>query len=449
MYYKYSKFTEDNDPLVKEALNTMESLKEIIEKHPNFLDDYMRIKGTYSKRILTTSKSGTFFGKFLPESTVLSHLNDKRITSKITQNEEVKEYACYFDSSEQLIMAEKYSLCDGTLQRVHLYYYYKDYTEIMVYDIKEAKIDCIRRIDYKNDKAIKYINWRYSYSFSDAIDIYRFYDDKIVETSVLFILNDSVIRCSFEIPKPIENDNICHEEKKETKKSNMKSDIKSEIKELIVKSINEVKDEDIYAFSLYVEDDGDETKPTVTFGYNTRRQYEDSVASTDSLEAKWNYAFWLQNELFVYGKDESGKVVQNWIEKKKLLEDDDCEDDDTPKVTRAFVKVLIKIVKELHKEKVLTAKFGKELPILIHELEYYEQIAEQNIKANGKSLLGDFLEFCPLGINDNEIASKSNSDIMENIEELFKSLDSSISIQEDMRKNLFNLLKKKNKDVNE
>ena len=38
----------------------------------------------------------------------------------------------------------------------------------------------------------------------------------------------------------------------------------------------------------------------------------------------------------------------------------------------------------------LTKKLGKELPILIHELEYYDEIAEQNIEANGEKLVKDF-----------------------------------------------------------
>lgn len=41
-----------------------------------------------------------------------------------------------------------------------------------------------------------------------------------------------------------------------------------------------------------------------------------------------------------------------------------------------------------------TAKYGKELPILIHELEYYQEIAEQNAEANGNQLVEEFVNFC-------------------------------------------------------
>lgn len=51
-------------------------------------------------------------------------------------------------------------------------------------------------------------------------------------------------------------------------------------------------------------------------------------------------------------------------------------------------------VKEIHQSGVLTQKFKKELPIIIHELEYYDEIAEQNIEANGRILLADFIDFC-------------------------------------------------------
>ena len=42
----------------------------------------------------------------------------------------------------------------------------------------------------------------------------------------------------------------------------------------------------------------------------------------------------------------------------------------------------------------LRDKFGKELPILIHELEYYEKIAQQNIESNGETLDRDFVSSC-------------------------------------------------------
>lgn len=189
--------------------------------------------------------------------------------------------------------------------------------------------------------------------------------------------------------------------------------MKELLEKMIIDSINGWTDKDIYALSLYVSDeDGDPRKPTVTLGYNTERQYE-SEASGDGLasdeeEAMWNYACWLQNEFFVFGTGETAEAVKNWIIENGFdcsdndnngdCSDcdgyDDCDDEETSEITKAFVAVLIDVVKDIHEKGILTKKFGEELPILIHELEYYDEIAEQNIEANGEDLVSDFAEWC-------------------------------------------------------
>ena len=181
--------------------------------------------------------------------------------------------------------------------------------------------------------------------------------------------------------------------------------MKELLKKMIIDSINSWSDKDIYAISLYVSDeDGNPHKPTVTLGYNTERQY-DSEASGDGLasdeeEARWNYACWLQNEFFVFGTGKTSEVVQKWIIENGFgySGNDGCDDfnsdEEDSVITKEFVNVLIGIVKDIHEKGILTDKFGKELPILIHELEYYDEIAEQNIEANGEDLVSDFTNWC-------------------------------------------------------
>lgn len=56
--------------------------------------------------------------------------------------------------------------------------------------------------------------------------------------------------------------------------------------------------EDIYAISLYVNDEEDDPcRPTVMLGYNAEEQVMKSIKdASEEKEARWNYAFWLQNE---------------------------------------------------------------------------------------------------------------------------------------------------------
>ncbi|MBQ9921115.1 MAG: hypothetical protein IJO52_02930 [Clostridia bacterium] len=130
--------------------------------------------------------------------------------------------------------------------------------------------------------------------------------------------------------------------------------------------------------------------------------YLTALKASDELEARWNYAFWLQNDFFCFGIDETAKDVKKWLESNRLpyYEDDDEAwkhgetYDKVEGITKLFVNELVEIVKEIHQSGLLTQKFGKELPIIIHELEYYDEIAEQNIMANGRELLADFVDFC-------------------------------------------------------
>ena len=143
----------------------------------------------------------------------------------------------------------------------------------------------------------------------------------------------------------------------------------------------------------------------VTLGYNTERQVRSELSkgeAFDEAEARWNYAFWLQNDPLVFGIGGTAKIVRNWVVSSGFpyYDDDDTAWQDnntienTSKITVAFVSVLIDVVKEIHEQELLTQKFGRELPIIIHELEYYDEIAKQNIKANGYETVKDFSEWC-------------------------------------------------------
>lgn len=180
--------------------------------------------------------------------------------------------------------------------------------------------------------------------------------------------------------------------------------MKELLKEMIISNIKEWDDEDIYAISLFVYDMNDNPcRPTVTLGYNTESNFRSEIPySYDEQEARWNYAGWLQNEFFCFGEGETEQEVIRWLTDNQLpnyADDDpiwnnDAMYDEMETVTKKFVEELISIVKEIHQTGLLTEKYGKEIPIIIHELEYYDEIAEQNIEANGLDGLEDFIEFC-------------------------------------------------------
>lgn len=179
--------------------------------------------------------------------------------------------------------------------------------------------------------------------------------------------------------------------------------------ELIKEKIITWDKKDIYVISLYVQDNLDNPfEPTVTLGYNTEKQVTTALEKsfpkpTDMQEARWNFAFWLQNEELSFGLGETQEIVKKWLKKNKFKyytyqevfkSDLDIPDEECEAVTSKFVDELVEIVKELHQSGFIKEQFNKEIPIIVHELEYYDVIAIQNIEANGDILPKDFIDFC-------------------------------------------------------
>lgn len=147
--------------------------------------------------------------------------------------------------------------------------------------------------------------------------------------------------------------------------------------------------ESIYAISLYVfEQEEDPRRPVAVLGYNTEQQAERSISQAENArEARWNYAFWLQNQELCWGMGDTAEAVRQWIVGQDLESREE-------EIAGAFREVLIEVVREIHARGLLRDKLGREVPILIHGLEYDRETARQNMEANGEALLADFPAFC-------------------------------------------------------
>ena len=73
--------------------------------------------------------------------------------------------------------------------------------------------------------------------------------------------------------------------------------------EKAIKKMGKQNIKDIYAISFWKDNLEDDPRcPVITIGYNTLTQVEVAKRNASSLmEAKWNYAFWLQNEVGTIG----------------------------------------------------------------------------------------------------------------------------------------------------
>ncbi|MGN0638025.1 MAG: hypothetical protein ACI4J0_06610 [Huintestinicola sp.] len=144
--------------------------------------------------------------------------------------------------------------------------------------------------------------------------------------------------------------------------------------EKLISDLNDIP-EDVYVLSLYIETNESDGSAELFLGYNTEENCRGSIDGFDDDEARWNYACWLQNDQPLFGED--NRVYIRYI---------GCGGE---------LRLAASAVKLLHKSGVIARKFGRELPVMIHGLEYYPEIAEHNIAANGRKLIPKgFIEFC-------------------------------------------------------
>ncbi len=166
---------------------------------------------------------------------------------------------------------------------------------------------------------------------------------------------------------------------------------------------------DVYALSFWFYcDDDDERFPKITLGYNTLSNFKEEAYNADSKEeAKWNFAYWLQNEVETIG-GENDELLSNWFAKtpyfyteeeneRAMEEDEDLYEKilkKGEKFRKEFINETISIAKQLFDNKVIEKTFGKDIPIIIHELEYYDEPIRWTKKANAAKLIKEFLQFC-------------------------------------------------------
>lgn len=156
---------------------------------------------------------------------------------------------------------------------------------------------------------------------------------------------------------------------------------------------------DIYAISLWITDEIDPREIQATVGYNTRSHLEKSKHDAkDEDEARWNFAFWLQNEETILGGDDA--AFQNWVKSLDCYYTDEEASEDIHKclermaaIKKGFANIVIDIARRLHADGVIKTKFGRDIPIIIHELEYYADPLDWTSRANPNSQATDFIRW--------------------------------------------------------
>lgn len=170
-------------------------------------------------------------------------------------------------------------------------------------------------------------------------------------------------------------------------------------------SIDSEERQDIYALSFWVYNEDDDMRyPVVNVSFNTNTHFKEQVSGVSNpAEAKWNYAYWLQEEVVEIGGSED-MLLKAWLETspyyysdeegEEALENDLILDNIIAKgrhLEKTFIDEVIDMINVLHEKDVIKKTFGRKLAVILHELEYYDKPIEWTKAVNEPYLIEEFL----------------------------------------------------------
>lgn len=176
-------------------------------------------------------------------------------------------------------------------------------------------------------------------------------------------------------------------------------DLQAYLEKKIRGIISAWNEDDIYAISFFVyaneayEYNGYSNVTQFSVSYNTEK---DCSGAGELSEERWNYAFWRQNETPIIEADnenEGIKFLFNWYEENGVdnigYENyDACYDNEMRYIGKGpvgyyeLLSVITDVAKKLQDSGFVKHKFGRPIPIIIHDLEYSWYIIEATKKAN-------------------------------------------------------------------
>ncbi len=176
-------------------------------------------------------------------------------------------------------------------------------------------------------------------------------------------------------------------------------DLQTYLEKKLCSIISAWNEDDIYAISFFVyaneayEYNGYSNVTKFSVSYNT----ENDCSGADELsEERWNYAFWRQDETPVIeaNKGNEGiKILFDWYEENGVdnigYEDcDGCYDNEMRYIGKGpigyyeLLSEITAVANKLQHSGFIKNKFGRPIPIIIHDLEYPWYIIEATKKAN-------------------------------------------------------------------
>ena len=120
----------------------------------------------------------------------------------------------------------------------------------------------------------------------------------------------------------------------------------------------------------------------------------------------WNYAFWLQNETYVIdtsNDNEETRKLYDWYTEQNITdigrEDEDCYDENMCYIGKGpvghyeLLMLAAEVARSLQSEGYIKRLFKKDVPIIVHGLEYAWYDIEATKLANPNNEAADFLKY--------------------------------------------------------
>lgn len=176
-------------------------------------------------------------------------------------------------------------------------------------------------------------------------------------------------------------------------------DLKAYLEKKLLDIISAWNEDDIYAISFFVyanetyEYNGYSNVTEFHVSYNTEK---DCCGAGELSEERWNYTFWRQNETPVIEADnenEGMKILFDWYEENGIdnigYENyDDCYDNEMRYIGKGpvgyyeLLSEITNVAGKLQDSGFIRNKFGRPIPVIIHDLEYSWYVMEATQKAN-------------------------------------------------------------------
>lgn len=158
------------------------------------------------------------------------------------------------------------------------------------------------------------------------------------------------------------------------------------LKEWILSQFEKITEDDVYAMSIFYHLGFLEDMTPVgdlSFAHNTEQYYNENLGSFDE---RWNFVDWKEHHQEAFDDEK----LKKWLAAKGY----DMEEDDET-ISNEIFDLSVIAVSELHGENAVSDRFGRKIPIIMTDYDYYYKTAVRAVKANGAELFDEeFFDYC-------------------------------------------------------